>query len=155
MSAPTLLDLSIAQMRVIGIMLLVTQVVFFIVVVLVLERPETTESTANAFRMIVPAMAAIAVPAAFIFFKKMIDQAKAQPRIDQRLMRYRTAVIVKLALLEFVLLFVCVGILMTGAGFMPMLWAVIFALMVISVLSAVKRSFVEEIAQGDARAIAS
>src|SRR5687768_16590227 len=101
MAAPTILDLSIAQMRVIGIMLLATQVVFFLVIVLVLERPETAENTANAFRMIVPAMAAIAVPAAFIFFKKMIEQAKAQPRIDLRLTRYRTAVIVKLALLEF------------------------------------------------------
>lgn len=154
MTENSLTDLSIKQIRIIGVMLLLSQVAFLLIVVFLLDSEKANPDMAQAFRLVVPAMAAMVVPAAFIFYNKFIQAAKAQPRIDQRLGRYRTAVIVKLAMLEGILLFICVAFMLSQELVLLVVWAIVFALMLTSVMSAVRRSFVDEIAQGDARAMA-
>lgn len=155
MAENSLTELSIKQVRLIGIMLLVSQVAFLLVVMFLLDANEPSASMGEAFRLFVPAMAAMVVPAAYFFYNKFIQIAKAQPNIDQRLARYRTAVIVKLAMLEGILLFTGVALMLTNESILLIVWAIVFALMLTSVLSAVRRSYVEEIAQGDSRAMAS
>jgi hypothetical protein len=150
----TLTDLSIKQVRVIGIMLLLSQVAFLLVVMFLIGPQESNDSMGEAFRLVVPAMAAMVVPAAYIFYNKFIQAAKAQPNIDQRLARYRTAVIVKLAMLEGILLFAGVALMLTREYSLLIVWAIVFALMLTSVLSAIRRSYVEEIAQGDTHVMA-
>jgi hypothetical protein len=154
MADVTLTDLSIKQVRVIGIMLLLTQVAFLVVVMFLVGPQEANASMGEAFRLVVPAMAAMVVPAAYVFFNKFIQAAKAQPNIDQRLARYRTAVIVKLAMLEGILLFAGVALMLTRESLLLIVWLIVFALMLTSVLSAVRRTFVDEIAQGDPRVMA-
>jgi hypothetical protein len=146
-----LTQLSAKQMRFIGFMLVATQVIFLLVV-LYLTSMETEEASKNeAFAMIVPGMALVVVPAAYFLFRKLIEQAKAQPTIANRLGRYRAAVLVKLAMLEGILLFTGVAILVTHHYWLLGIWAIVFLLMFTSFVSAVKPSFVEEIAQGDPR----
>jgi hypothetical protein len=154
MAENSLTELSIKQVRLIGIMLLLSQVAFLLVVMFLVDKQQSDGSMGEAFRLVVPAMAAMVVPAAYIFFSKFIQAAKAQPQIYQRLARYRTAVIVKLAMLEGILLFIGVALMLSQEYFLLIVWAIVFALMLTSVLSAVRRSFVEEIAQGDSRVMA-
>ena len=154
MAQNSLTELSIKQVRLIGIMLLLSQVAFLLVVMFLVDKQQSDRAMGEAFRLVVPAMAAMVVPAAYIFFNKFIQAAKAQPQIDQRLARYRTAVIVKLAMLEGILLFIGVALMLSQEYFLLIVWAIVFALMLTSVLSAVRRSFVDEIAQGDSRVMA-
>lgn len=146
-----LTQLSIKQMRLIGIMLLLTQVVFLLVV-LYLESMETEVAKENdPIAMIVPGMALVAVPAAYFLFRKLIEQAKAQPSLRARLGRYRAAVLVKLAMLEGILLFTGVALLLTHHFWLLGIWGLVFLLMFTSFLSSIRQTFVEEIAQGDPR----
>jgi hypothetical protein len=95
------------------------------------------------------------VPAALIFFRKLIQQAKAQPDVTSRLGRYRTAVIVKMAMLEGILLFTGVAILVSHENFLIVVWLIVFGLMLSRFLSDSRQTFVEEIAQGDPRMMES
>lgn len=151
MAENNLTELSIKQIRIIGIMLLLSQVAFLLVVLFLLDQDPGGGSSGEAFRLVIPAMAAMVVPFAFVMYRKGIQAAKSLPDINRRLMRYRSAVIIKMAMLEGILLFCGVAILVSHEYFLLIVWAIVFALMLTSFLGAIRSSFVHEIAEGDAR----
>jgi hypothetical protein len=156
MTDNSLTALSIKQIRLIGIMLLLSQVAFLAVVLFLVSKDEDgVTETAKAFKLVVPGMALMVVPAALIFFRKLIQQAKAQPDVTSRLGRYRTAVIVKMAMLEGILLFTGVAVLVSHENFLIVVWLIVFGLMLSGFLSDSRQTFVEEIAQGDPRMMES
>lgn len=151
-----LTQLSVKQIRLIGAMLMLSQVAFLAVILYLIDQdPKVVSETTRAMSMAIPALAVIVIPAAFILFRKFISQARAQPGIDQRLARYRTAVIVQLAMLEGILLFTGIALLVTREQFLLIVWAIVFAIMLMSFLSAIRSSFVHEIALGDSRMMTS
>jgi hypothetical protein len=151
MSDNSLTGLSIKQVRIIGIMLLLSQVVFLLVILFLISKDPNGASPSDAFKLVVPAMAAVVVPFAYILFNKGITMAKAEPDQNRRLMRYRSAVIIKMAMLEGILLFCGVALLVSHDMMLLIVWAIVFALMLTSFLSAQRDSLVQEIAQGDSR----
>jgi hypothetical protein len=146
-----LTQLSIKQIRIIGIMLLLSQVAFLLVILFLISKDPDGGTPSDAFKLVVPAMAAIVVPFAYIMFNKGIAMAKGLPDQNRRLMRYRSAVIIKMAMLEGILLFCGVALLVSHDQVLLVVWAIVFALMVMSFLSAQRTTFVQEIANGDSR----
>jgi hypothetical protein len=75
------------------------------------------DETVGIFRIIVPLISILSIVASYMFFRMQLNNAKSKPGLSEKLMTYRTALIVKWAFLEAPSLLAIVGYLLTGNRF--------------------------------------
>lgn len=90
------------QTRILYFALLAGQLLFFIMVVFVLNTPDVFESgwPEPPFGIIVPLVTIGAIGAAFLVNKKRLNEGAAAGDLEQKMAHYRSTVIVRSALLE-------------------------------------------------------
>ena len=75
------------------------------------------EATMKIFRIIVPLLTIISIGASYLFFRMQLNNAKSKQDLSEKLMTYRTALIIKWAFLETPSILAIVGYLITGNRF--------------------------------------
>lgn len=95
------LKLYLKSLSIIHIALILGQVVFGVVCIVVTGKTEIIlNPEGDVFFLIVPAAALSGMIGAVIIFKKFLEQASVKPNLGEKLVAYRTAIIVRYALLE-------------------------------------------------------
>ena len=118
------------QFIIIYFALLLTQVLTYVVFGLVLkaETPMMDEETFRIFRLVVPILNFAAVGTGAVLFRFKVKQALATGDADAKFLQYQTGYIIRLGLLESMAILDAIGYYLTGDYFFQMLFALVFAL---------------------------
>ena len=105
-----------SKLSIVHIALISGQIIFAVVAYFLVSSGamQTDPSLVKTFNIVVPVMIGASVLASIVLFKTLVEQAKTQADIKNKMKAYRSALILRFALLEAPAIVALVGYVLTG-----------------------------------------